>query len=90
MQFFTALLSALVLAISTNATPVDVAAEHTDLILITSPGKGEAWPVGSTQLVTWDASLIPESDKTNTGIILLGYHDGESLSEHVNYSEPFE
>jgi hypothetical protein len=84
MQFFTALLSALILASSTNTTPLHIV-EHTDLILVTLPGEGETWPVGSMQLVTWDISIIPDSGKDHTGVILLGYYDGNSLSEHLNY-----
>jgi hypothetical protein len=94
MQFFTALFTALILAVSTNATPIHVAerSELAELIVVappvTSPSQGEIWQVGSTQLVTWDASNIPESAKNRTGIILLGYIDGDTLSEHLNYTNP--
>jgi len=94
MQFFTALLSALVLAVSTNATPVHVA-ERTDLTelivvvpQITSPVQGDIWRVNSTQTVTWNTSNIPESGKNNTGHILLGYVDGNSTSENLDFIHP--
>ncbi len=92
MQFFTALLSALVLAASTTATPVHVA-ERAELIVVSppikTPGKGDIWPIGSKQHVTWDPTDIPSSGKNNIGEILLGYLDDDD-SEHLDYGELFE
>lgn len=91
MQFLTTLLSALVLAVSTTATHIHTA-KRSELIVvsptITSPTAGVIWPVGSTQLVTWDTSDIPPSGQSNTGTILLGYYDNESSSENLNYTNP--
>lgn len=88
MQFFTALLSALVLAVSTTATPVHVA-ERGELIVvsptITSPDERAIWPTLSQQLVTWDTSKIPPSGRNNTGRILLGYLEDNDSSEHLNW-----
>jgi len=91
MQFFTALFSALALAVSTNATPVHVA-KRTELIVvspsITSPSLGDTWPVGSAQNVTWDTTEIPQIAKNYTGTLMLGYYDSDSQSEHLNYTHP--
>ncbi|KAH9039886.1 hypothetical protein EDB85DRAFT_2141002 [Lactarius pseudohatsudake] len=63
MQFFTALLSALVLAVSTTATPVHVT-ERSELVvdspIITSPTRGEIWPILSQQVVNSDDKLYWE------------------------------
>ncbi|KAH9045008.1 hypothetical protein EDB84DRAFT_1265972 [Lactarius hengduanensis] len=91
MQFFTALLSALVLAVSTTATPVHVA-ERGELIVvsppITSPAKGAKWPTLSQQLVTWDTSNIPSSGRSNTGKILIGYFEDNDSSENLDWEHP--
>ncbi|KAH9060459.1 hypothetical protein EDB87DRAFT_1562079 [Lactarius vividus] len=88
MQFFTALFSALVLAVSTTATPVHVA-KRSELIVvsptITSPTEGARWPILSQQVVTWDTSDIPPSGQNNTGRILLGYLEDGDDSEHLNW-----
>ncbi|KAI9465066.1 hypothetical protein BJY52DRAFT_762522 [Lactarius psammicola] len=90
MQFFTALLSALALAVSTTATPVHLA-ERTELIVvsphITSPTEGSIWPINSKQLVVWDTDNIPPSGENNTGTILLGYLDQDD-SEHLDFRHP--
>ncbi|KAH9028349.1 hypothetical protein EDB85DRAFT_1892527 [Lactarius pseudohatsudake] len=86
MQFFTALISALVLAVSTTATPVHVA-ERGELIVVsptvTSPTENATWPILSQQLVTWDTSKIPPSGRNNIGRILLGYLEDNDPSEHL-------
>ncbi|KAH8994361.1 hypothetical protein EDB86DRAFT_3078214 [Lactarius hatsudake] len=91
MQFFTALLSALVLAVSTTATPVHVA-ERSELIVvsptITSPTEGEIWPILSQQVVKWSTSEIPREGQNNTGTILLGYLEDNNPSEHLDYEHP--
>jgi hypothetical protein len=48
---------------------------------ITAPEAGDVWTVGSTLLVSWDASEVPPSAANNTGTLLLGYWDdsGENL-----------
>jgi len=89
MQFFAAILSALALAVSTTtATPVDGRAAL-DVVSppITSPHAGDVWPVGSEQLVQWDTSGIPGEAQGNTGSIVLGYDDGFSSSENLDYRE---
>lgn len=94
MQFFTALLSAFVLAVSTTAARPSHVSQRSELIVvtphITSPSEGSTWLVNSTQHVTWDTAAIPPSAKNNTGVILIGYLDSQSDSEHLNYSELFE
>jgi len=87
MQFFTAILSALALAVSTTtATPVDARGA---LIVVTppvtSPKAGDIWPIGSGQLVQWDTSGIPDQARDYTGSIVLGYDDGFSSSENLDY-----
>jgi len=90
MKFFTVILSALALAVSTTtATPVDA---RTSLVVvsppITSPHAGDIWPVGSEQLVQWDTSGIPDKARGNTGSIVLGYDDGWSSSENLDFQNP--
>ncbi|KAI9429756.1 hypothetical protein H4582DRAFT_2104521 [Lactarius indigo] len=86
MQFFTALLSALVLAASTTATPVHVA-DRSELIVVSptilKPTAGTFWAIGSEQIVTWDTSNIPASGRNNKGTILLGYLNDGDESEHL-------
>ena len=87
MKFFTAIITALAIAVSTTtATPVDARSE---LIVvnppITSPAAGNIWPVGSQQLVQWDTSNIPPEADGYTGSIVLGYDDGQDESENLNY-----
>jgi len=93
MQFFTTLLSALVLAVSTTATPVRIA-ERAKLIVygppITSPQGGDTWFVGSKQVVSWDTTNMPPAAANYTGTIYLGYHEDGSISEHLDISELFE
>ena len=90
MQLLTTLLSALALAASTTAEPIPVA-KRSELIVvsppITSPRAGDMWPVGSSQIVTWDTSSIPQSGKNNTGTIVLGYNDGTG-SENLDIGKP--
>jgi hypothetical protein len=54
---------------------------------ITAPSAGDVWPVGSTQLVTWDTHHIPPSAMNNTGTLLLGYFDGDTHGENLNTRE---
>jgi hypothetical protein len=54
---------------------------------ITSPGAGDVWTVGSTQLVTWDTNEVPPYAVNNTGTLLLGYFDGDSPSENLDTSQ---
>jgi len=87
MQFFTAILSALALAVSTTtATPVDARGA---LIVVnppvTSPKAGDLWTVGAAELVKWDTSGIPDQAKDYTGSIVLGFDDGFSSSENLDY-----
>ncbi|KAH9168462.1 hypothetical protein EDB89DRAFT_2073897 [Lactarius sanguifluus] len=91
MQFLATLLSALVLSVSTIATPIHVA-ERSELIVVspevTSPTEGAIWPIGSKQPVTWDTSKIPPSGQNNTGRILLGYFQDDDDSEHLDWEHP--
>jgi len=87
MKFFTVILSALALAVSTTtATPVDARAA---LIVVTppvtSPKAGDIWTIGTGQLVEWDTSDIPDEAKDYTGTIVLGFDDGFSSSENLDY-----
>ena len=87
MQFFTAILTALALAVSTTtATPIDARAK---LIVVSpeirKPEAGDLWTVGTQQLVEWDTSDIPDEAKNYTGSILLGYFEGMTDSEHLDF-----
>jgi len=90
MKFFTAILSALVLAVSTtSATRIDARAE---LIVvspqITQPNASTVWDTGSTQDVEWDTTRIPPEAKNYTGTILLGHFEEGSDSEHLEWQNP--
>src|SRR5260370_7119542 len=50
------------------------------------PNQETVWKVGSKQLVTWDATGIPQEGKGNKGMILLGYDDNTG-SENLDYSK---
>ena len=93
MQLFTALLTALVLISSTTALPVAVAPDASrrseDIVFsppIKSPSQGTVWKVGSKQVVTWDASNVPQGAERNKGTIMLGYDDNTG-SENLDYGE---
>jgi len=89
MQFFTLLLSALALAASTTASPIDIAKRNADIVVtptVFSPRKGSVWTVGSKQVVQWQTSRIPEG-LNNTGEILLGYNNG-TPSENLDVDHP--
>lgn len=93
MQLFAVLLTALAIVSSTTALPVNVAPDasrRSDEIVyspaIKSPSQGTVWKVGSQQVVTWDASSIPQGAEGNKGTIMLGYDDNTG-SEHLNYRE---
>ncbi|EDR13601.1 uncharacterized protein LACBIDRAFT_292424 [Laccaria bicolor S238N-H82] len=69
-----------------HASPLsrrDVVAPH-----ITSPDANSVWPIGTTQLVTWDTSdLPPDSQITNPiGQIILGYNESNSLN--LDFTNP--
>jgi hypothetical protein len=86
MQFFTVILSALALAVSTTtATPLD--ARATFSLNITAPKEGDKWVAGTKQLVEWDTSNIPKSDKHDLCYIVLGHYDGKSKYEYKDMSE---
>ncbi|KAI0372273.1 hypothetical protein BV20DRAFT_964416 [Pilatotrama ljubarskyi] len=55
---------------------------------VTSPKAGDVWPAGSVQTVTWDTSDIPEESKNQTGLILLGYIEGDDINEHLDVANP--
>ncbi|KAI0766365.1 hypothetical protein BD413DRAFT_570391 [Trametes elegans] len=55
---------------------------------ITSPKAGDSWPAGSVQTVTWDVSDIPEEAKNHTGILLLGFIEGNSTNENLDVEHP--
>jgi len=90
MKFFTVILSALALAVSTTtATPIDARAA---LIVVnpqvTAPKAGDTWTTGSEQLVKWDTSKIPTEAKNYTGTIVLGYYEGDdNTNEHLDYGK---
>jgi hypothetical protein len=89
MKFFTAILSALALAVSTTtATPIDARAEL--LIIdpvITEPKNGDMWYPGTIQNVTWETSGIPPQASHKKGTILLGYWTEGSQEEHLEKGE---
>ena len=90
MQFFTALLSALVLAVSTNATP-DHVAERSGVvnhIEFYYPKKDVIWHPGEQHHVSWNPSGIPRENATRS-FMYLG-HYGCGAGENLDLSEPFE
>ncbi|KAI9058487.1 hypothetical protein FKP32DRAFT_1669315 [Trametes sanguinea] len=79
-------------ATAVSAAPAAVFSKpKTDIVFrphITSPQAGDVWPVGSTQTVTWDTSDIPEEARNQTGLILLGYLEGDDTDEHLGVNDP--
>ncbi len=51
---------------------------------ITAPVAGDAWTVGSVQTITWSTDDIPEENKLQTGLILLGHVEGDDTNEHLD------
>jgi hypothetical protein len=62
-QLLAALLSALIIAASTNASPIDNLLVVSPKII--SPKKGDNWPIGSTQYVEWDPTQIPKTRRAS-------------------------
>ena len=52
--------------------------------MVTAPAAGAVWEVASVQAVTWDTSNIPAEVQNTTGLILLGYIQDNSTSEHLD------
>ena len=90
MQFFTAILSALVFAVSTNAAPADLSNLDVYSPPITYPKGNETWTVGSRHTITWETLNIPPGDQHNTGEILLGYYNDDNSGETLYTGEPYE
>jgi hypothetical protein len=90
MQFFTVILSALALAVSTTtATPLDARATYN--LNIIEPKEGDTWVSSATYLVKWDTSDMPPTPKfaSNTGSIFLAlFQDPGSPSPYLLYGEP--
>ena len=86
MRFFTAILSALALAVmTTTATPIDSNKDGAITLTvpdILSPKAGDIWYVANTTaLVSWDPTAIPHEagiNKTFIGTLLLGHDDGDT------------
>jgi hypothetical protein len=88
MKFFTAILSALAIAVSTTtATPINARADLIVNLPISNPKEGEMWHPGTTQTVTWDPSGVPPQDNHYTGTIYLGYWSGHNQDEHLDLGE---
>jgi len=94
MQLFAVLLTALAIVSSTTALPVavapDVSRRSEDIVYsppIKSPSQGTVWKVGSKQVVTWDATSIPQGAQGNKGTIMLGYDDNTG-SENLDVEHP--
>lgn len=91
MQFFTALLSVLTLAVSTTATPVHVA-ERSELIVVAphvmQPSGGETYDIGSTQTCYWETDSIPPIAVNRTGTLVLGHYKPGDSSENLDYKNP--
>ncbi|KAF9465827.1 hypothetical protein BDZ94DRAFT_1296310 [Collybia nuda] len=86
MIFFT-ILSALLFAALSNASPTSsqnfiVYSPH-----ITSPKASTTWALGSTHNITWETSDIPHEKRGSNGLILLGYV-GNGASEHLDIDHP--
>lgn len=92
MQLFATLLTALALVSSVTALPVavsDASRRSEDIVFsptIKTPSQGTVWKIGSKQVVTWDASKVPQGAEGNTGTIMLGYNDNTG-SENLDYGE---
>ncbi|KAH9979957.1 hypothetical protein BGW80DRAFT_470016 [Lactifluus volemus] len=86
MQLFTALLSALVIAASTNASPIHNLRQVVSPP-ITWPKRGVDWQIGSTQHVKWDTTQLSEDEKHKNGIIFLGMLD-ETGETHMFTKHP--
>ncbi|KAI8968073.1 hypothetical protein BD414DRAFT_506494 [Trametes punicea] len=81
---FVTLLAALVAAASAvSAAPLDVINP-----VVMSPKAGDVWHIGTIQNVTWDTSGISPSDANHTGLILLGFIEGDSTDEHLDTKHP--
>ncbi|EDR13181.1 uncharacterized protein LACBIDRAFT_322658 [Laccaria bicolor S238N-H82] len=86
---FTTFLSALLLATASIAAPVDLISDLVVSPHITAPEEAVSWPMGSTQVVKWETDSIPEAQRNDKGMILLGYA-GDGESEHLDISSyPF-
>ena len=83
MKFFTALLSALALATSTTIAAHISERDDGFLFLtpfqITSPLKGDVWPVANQQNVTW--ITVGGYQSQDTGEICLAYRDEHQQGE---------
>jgi hypothetical protein len=98
MQFFTALLSVLALAVSTTATPLDVAERISGSLAVLSPpilqplgNNALTYYSGSTQVCCWETDNIPAKYVNETGALILGHYEADGTSsKHLDYSELFE
>jgi len=84
---FTTFLSALLLATASIAAPVDLISDLVVSPHITAPEEAVSWPMGSTQVVKWETDSIPEAQRNDKGMILLGYA-GDGESEHLDIKHP--
>jgi hypothetical protein len=77
MKFFTAILSALALAVSTtSATPIDGLQNVTFPLNIMYPATNVTWVVGSQYPILWDTTENPVDVLDNTGTLFLAYTEG--------------
>ena len=96
MKFATAILAA---ASAVTASPLsrNYAQQHSrsvvtstpisDVVVtpgFTAPTGGESYPIGSNQTAAWDTTKIDPEAKDYTGVLYLGYSDGESSNEHLD------
>ena len=97
MKFFTAILSALALAVST--TSATAIAARAGAPKITRPYQGEPWfNLGLQPIIEWDTAGLEQDNSTCT--LLLGYvddncscslrnFDDESDCQHLDWRKPF-
>ncbi|KAI0667623.1 hypothetical protein C8Q78DRAFT_981399 [Trametes maxima] len=88
----TTVFSVLAAAVAVSAAPARTfSGPKVDVVFrpnLTAPQGGEVWAVGSTQTISWETDNIPEENKNQTGLILLGYIQGDSIDEHLDVSNP--
>ncbi|KAI0826910.1 hypothetical protein BC628DRAFT_1418958 [Trametes gibbosa] len=88
----TTVLAALaVAATAVSAAPATFNGGKVDVVFrphVTAPTADAVWPAGSVQTITWDTSDIPDDVKNQTGLILLGYIQGDDSNEHLDVAHP--
>ncbi|KZV73716.1 hypothetical protein PENSPDRAFT_626973 [Peniophora sp. CONT] len=101
MQFFLTAILAAASAVSASPLSRNYAQQHSRNVVTTSPISdvvvapafiaptgGESYKIGTNQTASWDTSKIDEEAKDYTGVLYLGYADGDSSDEHLDVAHP--